>query len=174
MPPPTRRRRKKIKPSYSSRRPTLSAAFRNSTVLETAFLAGLVIVAAIVLWTYQFISTRFDNKGGAPEISLQQALQPQQPAHNSGHLRGNYASNNNMQQISTVGAGGYAHYSKIAQDLAALTPAETLEKLEREDPFGTRTFDSQLLQQETELGRVLTIDEIKQVFPCPIRNEDRI
>jgi len=163
--PPSRRRRKRITQPNSSRRPALSAAFRNSTVLETVFLVGLVVVAAIVLCIYQFLSSHFeDDEGGPPEISLQQALEPQ-PVKKPGQLRGNLLNNDKT--------GGYDHFLNIAQDLAALTPAETLEKLERDDPFGTRTFDSQLLERETKEGRVLTIDEIQQLFPCP-RNEERI
>jgi len=37
-----------------------------------------------------------------------------------------------------------------------------------------RAFDTQLLEKETTLERVLTIEEIEQIFPCPANNEDRI
>jgi len=37
-----------------------------------------------------------------------------------------------------------------------------------------RAFDTQLLEKETALERVLTIEEIQQIFPCPTNNEDRI
>jgi len=37
-----------------------------------------------------------------------------------------------------------------------------------------RAFDTQLLEQETKLERVLTIEEIQQIFPCPANDEDRI
>ena len=82
--------------------------------------------------------------------------------------RRGYLPNNNNQQIT----GGYAHFSNVAQDLAALSPSETLEKLEL-DPFGIRAFTSKIVEDERKLGRVLTIDEIQQIFPCP-RNEERI
>jgi len=174
MPPqPQRRRRKKISQPNSSRRPALSAAFRNSTVLETLFLVGLVVIAALILCIYQFISSNFeDGERRMPEISLPRALlAPQEvDVQKSGQLRGNLLNNDKRQQLST---GGYAHFLSIAQNLAALTPAETLKNLESEDPFGTRTFDSQLLEHETEVGRVLTIHEIQQLFTCP-RNEERI
>lgn len=166
--PPTRGRRKRINQTYPQR-PTLSAAFRNSTILETVFLVGLVIVVAIVLWTYQYFFSHLEGDNGRPP----QLLEPQlllKSAQLSGSLsNNNNINNNNNQEI----AGGYAHFSNIAQDLAALSPSETLEKLEREDPFHTRRFDSQLLEHETKYGRVLTIDEIQQLFPCP-RNEERI
>ena len=65
------------------------------------------------------------------------------------------------------GEGGLAYFTNVAQNLAALTPAKLLERLERDDMFGTRTFDSELQRRETSLGRVLTMDEIKDLFPCP-------
>mmetsp|Transcript_5722 Transcript_5722/g.11077 ORF Transcript_5722/g.11077 Transcript_5722/m.11077 type:complete len:469 (-) Transcript_5722:44-1450(-) len=170
MPPRPRTRRKKIKQKYPQHRPTLSAVFRDSTVLETGFLVGLVLVAAIVLWTYQYIA----DSGGMPPSSPEAAPQLLQKTV---HLRGSLPKNdnNNQQIISTGGAGGgYEHFSNMAQDLAALPPTEALQKLEQSDPFGTRAFDSKLLEHETTLGRVLTIDEIKQqLFSCP-RNEERI
>ena len=46
-------------------------------------------------------------------------------------------------------------------------------RLEKEDPFGTQAFDTQLVEHETRLGRVLTIEEIQELFPCP-RDEERI
>ena len=68
--------------------------------------------------------------------------------------------------------GGFIHFSQLAQDLAALSPGETLKRLE-EDPFGTRTFDTQLIEHETALGRILSIQEMQTLFPCP-PNEERI
>lgn len=180
-----RRRRTRIKQSNSSsRRPALSAAFRDSTVIETAFLVGIVVIVAVILWIYQsFISSfesRSDQRRGGigagdrlSEKSLDQVIvEPPQPAQKTGLLR-NLANNNNLPQTSTTAAGGYKRFFNIAQELAALEPTDTLDRLEREDPFGTRQFDQQLLQQETELGRVLTIQEIQQLFPCP-SNDERI
>lgn len=112
------------------------------------------------------------NGGSPPQLSLAQVAQDTRQLQKSALLRGggNNLSNSNNQ---STGGGGYSHFSKIAQDLAALSPSETLEQLARDDPFGMREFDTQLLHHETELGRVLTIDEIQQLFPCP-RNEERI
>lgn len=183
--PPKRQERKRIKRPNSSRRPALSKAFQNSTALETAFLVGLVLIGAAVLWMYQLITgnTNNDDKG-PPEISPQVVMEPIQQKHKLGHLRGNTSNNNNQQQIQqkVVGEsnsnnnnrGGLAHFSQIAQDLAALTPAETLARLEKDDPFGTQAFDTELLEHETKLGRVLTIQEIQQLFPCPSNNNERI
>lgn len=178
-----RRRRTRIKHSSnsSSRRPALSAAFQDSTVTETAFLVGIVVLVALVLWIYQSFILSFEitdqGRGEQSEISLNQIIvEPPNPVKESGLLRNlsnNNNHNNNSPQTSTI-VGGYNHFSIIAQELAALDPTDTLERLEREDPFGTRKFDSLLLQQETELGRVLTIQEVQQLFPCPNNKEERI
>ena len=180
MPTRTRRpRRKRIKQTnnWSARRPALSAAFRDSTILETVVLVGLVIAAAIVLWTYQFISSRLEegdatNNDGSGSAALPRVLEPLNPAKSGGQLRGSSTGNNNSEQTKST-TGGYAHFLKVAQDLSALNPDETLSRLERDDPFGTQAFDKQLLEHETTLGRVLSIDEIQEIFPCP-SNEERI
>ncbi len=180
-----RRRRTRIKHSSnsSSRRPALSAAFQDSTVTETAFLVGIVVLVALVLWIYQSFILSFEisdqGRGELSDISLNQIIvEPPNPVTESGLLRNlsnnNNNNNNNNSPRTSTAVGGYNHFSIIAQELAALDPTDTLERLEREDPFGTRKFDSLLLQQETELGRVLTIQEIKQLFPCPNNKEERI
>ena len=175
-----RRRRTRVKHSStsSSRRPALSSAFRDSTLTETAVLVGIVVAVAFFLWIYQSFITSFESsdKGGGGnagrDSSIQVIAEPPLPSKTAGHLR-NLSNNNNNLPRQTLPAGGYDHFSKIAQDLAELNPTETLETLERDDPFGTRHFDMLLLQQETELGRVLTIQELQQLFPCP-ENEQRI
>ena len=151
--------------SYS-RRPALRAASRNSTLLETIFLVGLVVVIATVFWTYRLI------EGSQGDSSLQSPQEPQSLQNpKSVALRGGVSdvsvnakknSNNNQHQM-----GGFSRFTRIAQDLASFPPEKTLKELELRDPFGTRTFDSQLLEQETSLGRALTLSEIRQLFPCP-------
>lgn len=185
-----RKRTKQPRSSRSSRRPALSAAFRDNTFLETAFLVGLVVVAAVVLWAYRLVSIQVieggDKRGGgSPEVSPQaqiqqqgQGQQRQQPAEAKPpppRLRGNIIKSNDNgrddEKKKTTTTGGYAHFSDVAQDLAALSPAEALETLERDDPFGTLKFDKRLLERETELGRVLSIDEVRELFPCPGNDE---
>ncbi|KAL7552582.1 hypothetical protein ACHAWF_015836 [Thalassiosira exigua] len=169
-------RRKRIKQRQASRRPALSEAFGNSTVLETVFLVGLVTAAAIVVWTYQFISSRIEDED---ERRLPQVHEPQRLAEKQPLLRGNMPDkldgrgDTPGQLDDRNRRGGFERYSKIAQDLAALSPSGTLERLKRDDPFGTEKFDAALLERETTLGRVLTIDEIEQLFPCP-GDEERI
>ena len=165
----------------SSHRPALRAAARNSTLLETVFIVGLVIVIGTVIFTYQLVSSVSleDNTQGGPTSSLPRQLQsvhqPQlsSPAIALRHAADNvHAQNNiNQQQQSNQQRGGFQHFHTIAQDLASLPPAQTLEQLEKNDPFGTRTFDSKLIQQETTLGRVLTMTEVRELFPCPSVDE---
>ncbi len=131
MPTRTRRpRRKRIKQTnnWSARRPALRAAFNNSTVLETVFLVGLVIAAAIVLWTYQFISSSLEegdatNNNGSGSAALPRVLEPLHPAK-SGQLRGTNGSNSNNNEQPKSLTGGYAHFLKVAQDLSALNPGQ--------------------------------------------------
>ena len=70
-------------------------------------------------------------------------------------------------------SGGFQHYLDIALDLASLEPSEVLATMEQNDPFQTKAFDTLLSQKETTLKRTLTIDEFKDIFPCP-RLDERI
>lgn len=74
---------------------------------------------------------------------------------------------------SSALGGGYEYYKSVALELAGLEPQVTLDRLEMDDPFGTRKFDTELLRRETDLGRVLDMSEIRALFPCP-ENEYRI
>ena len=133
----------------------------------------MVIVAAIILWAYQFITSRLEIDSGSEEGGLPQSL-PRVVAEPHIQKSGNLRGGGDIQKITTSTTGGLAHFTKLAQDLAALPPSETLHQLESTDPFGVRTFDKQLLEHETTLGRVLTINEIQELFPCPINDEERI
>eukprot|EP00956_Cyclotella_meneghiniana_P013005 scaffold18584_cov79-Cyclotella_meneghiniana.AAC.8 len=151
----------------SARRQVLRTATRNSTIIETIFLVGLVIVIAVVFWTYQIISSGIEGaKHNGPSISFPLDI-PKQT------FLSKQLEDGNSDEGSLPDTGGYTRLSLIAQDLAALSPGETLQKLKEEDPFLTRAFDSQLTEQETQLGRVLTLEEIRQLFPCP-KEQDRI
>ncbi|KAL7501411.1 hypothetical protein ACHAWT_010690 [Skeletonema menzelii] len=76
-------------------------------------------------------------------------------------------------ETSSLTGGGYEHFLDIALGLASLEPSEVLASLEQNDPFKTNRFDALLLQNETALNRTLTIEEIKDIFPCP-RLDERI
>ena len=147
------------------RRHALRTATRNSTIIETVFLIGLVIVIAVVFWTYQIVSSSIAKQYDGAPISFPLNL-PNHPIRNKVNLI-------KEDEESIPSTGGYARLSQIAQDLAELSPEETLQKLKDDDPFETRAFDAQLTEHETQLGRVLTIDEIRELFPCPA-DQDRI
>jgi hypothetical protein len=53
-------------------------------------------------------------------------------------------------------------------DLAGKLPSEIVPILKNEDPFGVRTFEKQLQAAESEKQRFLTLDELQQLFPCPV------
>jgi hypothetical protein len=125
----------------------------------------LIVVLAIVFGTYQIISS---NLEGVKPASISFPLNV--PKHPSLSKKVELID---ADEESIEITGGYAHWSQIAQDLVALSPEQTLQKLKEEDPFGTRAFDAQLTEQETTLGRVLTIDEIQTLFTCPAE-QDRI
>jgi len=126
--------------------------------IKTPNFSRLLVVVVIVLWIHNFIGLVLENDS---KESLAQIQEPPKPQLSSNLL------NNKLN------TGGFKHFSQIAQELAALEPTETLQRLEKEDPFGTQKFNSQLLEHETALGRVLLIEEIKELFPCPI-SEERI
>ena len=62
---------------------------------------------------------------------------------------------------------GFDFFRSLALELAALPPKETVDRLRSEDPFEVRRFEEQLLQEETQLGRILEPVELEKLFPCP-------
>jgi hypothetical protein len=86
--------------------------------------------------------------------------------HHSTNTNPHYASNEKRR-------GTYKDWKELAAELARLPAYELLQELRSKDPFGTRTFEDELLQEETKLGRILQHDEIQALFPCP-GNDNRI
>jgi hypothetical protein len=56
-----------------------------------------------------------------------------------------------------------------AIDLAKLPVKDLLQKLEKDDPFGVRKFEAELIRKELELERTLSNVELRQLFPCPAK-----
>ena len=134
---PRRVNKRRIKHPNSSR-PALSKAFNGSQLLETVALIGLVLFVAIIIWAYQLISSNVgeDNSAGISPQSLPRVIDLQNIQKLSS-LRGgesNAIPNNNNNNNKE---GGLSHFISLAQDLAALSPDETLKSLES-DPFGVR------------------------------------
>jgi hypothetical protein len=61
----------------------------------------------------------------------------------------------------------YRDWRDYAVQLAALTPDKIVETLKTIDPFGVRTFESKLLEAESQKQAFLTQDELRSIFPCP-------
>jgi len=61
----------------------------------------------------------------------------------------------------------YRDWRKLAVHLAVMTPDQALMQLDKSDPFGTRTFERKLKESETEKQRSLSIEEVRELFPCP-------
>mmetsp|Transcript_17621 Transcript_17621/g.20181 ORF Transcript_17621/g.20181 Transcript_17621/m.20181 type:complete len:437 (+) Transcript_17621:644-1954(+) len=61
----------------------------------------------------------------------------------------------------------YYEWKKYAVHLAGMAPADIVVVLKKEDPFGVRTFEAQLLKTESEKGRFLSLEELQYIFPCP-------
>jgi hypothetical protein len=62
---------------------------------------------------------------------------------------------------------GFSYWREIAVNLARLPADELLQQLEQKDPFGVRAFEKQLIELESKQGHVLSVDEIRTIFPCP-------
>jgi hypothetical protein len=147
--------------------------------LLLALLAILYIIATLSFAFYPYFSSSssttsgesvFDNTNHQQQQFLQRpsvhgavgasAAQQQQKA--SDHL-----PRDNTKRT-------YKDWKQLAIRLARLPAGELLKELRDKDPFGTRAFEEQLLQEETRLGRILQLpQEIRALFPCP-GNDNRI
>jgi len=63
----------------------------------------------------------------------------------------------------------FSDWREMAEELAMLTPDETLRRLKTEDPFGTRAFFQKLEDFPEET--TLPLSKLQELFPCP---RDRI
>jgi hypothetical protein len=150
-----------------------------------AFVASIGLL--FLLWTRQLYNTLRDVRGGMGTGSGsvpagpgmlgrdRDALGSRRAAAEGGAImRGDDVRERDaMDGTPSTLAGGYEYYKSVALELAGLEPQMTLHRLEMDDPFGTRKFDAELLRRETDLGRVLDVNEIRALFPCP-ENEYRI
>ena len=67
----------------------------------------------------------------------------------------------------TLESNKYPYWRDLAVRLAAMPAGDLLKELQEKDPFGTRRFEEALLEQETNLGRLLEHSELEALFPCP-------
>lgn len=81
--------------------------------------------------------------------------------------KGSGSESGAMLRIPTSSRESYGYWRQLACDFAELIPSDVLLALENKDPFGVRRFEKLLLDMETKLGRILSLQEIKSIFPCP-------
>ena len=131
--------------------PIKAIVFCKSTTIQSTVLVCLGIFFAATILGVRYVSYNMTSMSSLAGLDgSKQSLQ----------LRRN-------KPASTVTAMRFQDFKTLAMNLARLSPAETLKQLEEKDPFGTRTFEQQLQDAETTKGRILTLDEIQQLFPCP-------
>ncbi|KAL7564363.1 hypothetical protein ACA910_001514 [Epithemia clementina (nom. ined.)] len=156
-----------------------------SKPLEFILVIFLLITLLLVIFSYQFLfeltSTAQDDQqqqeeeggGGGGD----QGGSHQQPQHPLPFLtKGGRRINDSKPKGQQRPRGGshhqreeknYVYWRRVAVHLAQLPPSELLQTLNAQDPFQVRTFEQQLLQEETNRGRILTLSEIRHLFPCP-------
>eukprot|EP00536_Pseudo-nitzschia_multiseries_P013597 jgi/Psemu1/212193/e_gw1.592.32.1 len=61
----------------------------------------------------------------------------------------------------------YSDWKAYAVELAGNFPEDIVLTLKEEDPFGVRTFEQRLLDAESSRERFLSLDELRDLFPCP-------
>ena len=72
---------------------------------------------------------------------------------------------------STIQPMLYQDWRTLAMTLAALPADDILRTLQTQDPFGVRKFEQRLLDEESNQGAFLTVEQLHDLFPCP---SDRI
>lgn len=125
-------------------------------VVAARILLGGVFVVVLVAYVLVFVV-----------YHQQQRQASNQPASNIDHQISKKETGNKQRQPQQASSMTYTDWRKIAVDLAMLSPDETLKQLETKDPFGTRTFERELLESESLKGATLEYAEVKQVFGCP-------
>jgi len=68
----------------------------------------------------------------------------------------------------------YDDWRKLATEMASLPARAAIQRLEEDDPFGTRHFEERLTSEEQRLGRVLDFGEFKKLFGGACCGSDRI
>ena len=138
-------------------------------VLSTNVL--FVILVLVIILVYSIVVFAFYQHEEAPvkqnnPTELQNQNQ-QRKALVDGGSSNNNNNNKNGNPEKSVDKTQYPYWRDLAVNLAAMTAKETLDELIEKDPFGTRKFEQDLLEQETQLGRLLKQEELEALFPCP-------
>jgi hypothetical protein len=135
-------------------------------ILIQLLLALLVILYILATLSFAlYPSLYFSQQQPAPLLQNTGGAATAAGLH---HMNTNPHNTNNEKRRGT-----YKDWKELAVQLARLPAQELLQTLHNQDPFGTRTFEERLLQEETKLGRILQNNEIQALFPCP-GNDNRI
>jgi hypothetical protein len=130
---------------------------------------GLLLLAT--LYAGRFVS--HNNSHEASDVlwraftNNQQQQQRSSPTKRRNPLPQEQLGSVKKDDLPSTSTMRFSDFQQLAVDLARLLPHETLHRLEHTDPFETRAFERKLQEQETALGRTLTLLELQQVFPCP-------
>ncbi|GKY90442.1 hypothetical protein MPSEU_000018000 [Mayamaea pseudoterrestris] len=121
-----------------------------SSTVRTILLIFLAVFFAATMLGARHLTNIASNSSQGSLAASKQSLQLRKPP--------SYSAGSMMR---------FHDFKALAMDLVRLSPEETLKQLEQNDPFGTRAFEKRLEEAETTKGRILTLDEIQLLFPCP-------
>ena len=144
---------------------------QHTQVLSTNVL--FIILVAVIALIYGVVVFAFYQHEESPVQNIPARLDEQQQRQRKALRAGDSNSNNKLnnndknKKSVSVDTTQYPYWRDLAVKLAAMTASETLKELNEKDPFGTRQFEKDLLEQETKLGRLLEHHELEQLFPCP-------
>lgn len=128
-------------------------------VLIIIMLLMLLLYIKVYAWIFQSTNTSTDLK--APD-SLSKPRTPEKKIPKRTPNKKKAAVRGKREE--------YSDWRALAVDLAGKLPADVIRILKDEDPFGVRTFEKTLLDRESEHGRFLEVDELRELFPCPTDN----
>ena len=152
-------------------RGTFSFSWKNRP-LESIFAILIVISLVLVLVSYHYLfhfsssdaSTDSNNDKGSNA-----AKQPNMPQHHDNKPKQRKSTSIDSK---TTTLQNYEYWRDVAVQLAQLSAPDLLRELENRDPFQVRSFERQLLDEETKQGRILPLEEVRKLFPCPTNLAD--
>jgi hypothetical protein len=148
--------------------------FTLPVMLVQLFLALLMILyiwatLSFALYPYFSSSSPTSTTSGKSVLDdmadrQQQQVLPRPSVHDAVGAGASAAQQSQQQQQKTLDhlprdttKRTYKDWKQLAVQLARLPASELLKELRDKDPFGTRAFEEQLLQEETRLGRILQL-----------------
>jgi len=130
----------------------------------------LIVLGLIVLVYGLVVIAFYEHEGATTANNANKNVIPQNgPAEKQQRRVGEAAGNEKPKPPGGAGVDTtqYPYWKDLVVRLAGMTAADALKELTEKDPFGTRKFEQDLLEQETNLGRLLDAQEILNLFPCP-------